>query len=137
MDTNIGALAERLRAERSRLKLNQAAFAEAGGVSRVTQVGYEAGTSVPSIAYLARLSAVGADAGYILCGVRKAARVAQEFDWALHAEIIETVAEWADSKDVHIPPGKLSAVIRILYEEFSSAGTVESAKLARTLQLVA
>jgi transcriptional regulator with XRE-family HTH domain len=137
MGTSTRTLAERLRAERNRLKLNQAAFAEAGGASRVTQVGYEAGTSIPSVDYLARVADVGADADYILFGIPKAVRVAQEFDWAFHAEIMETVAEWAESEDRRIPPAKLSAVVRMLYEQFSAEGEIEPEFIIRTLRLVA
>lgn len=61
---------ERLKAERSRLQLSQAAMAEAGGVGLNSQSNYENGHRSPNAAYLARMAAIGVDVTYLLTGVR-------------------------------------------------------------------
>ena len=66
-------LGSRLREERKRLGLLQPAFAEVGGVKRVTQHLYEQDERVPDANYLLRVHAHGADIGYILLGIRNGA----------------------------------------------------------------
>ena len=67
MTTETGS---RLREERERLGLSQAAFAEKMGVHRNTQVRYESGVRDPDTEYMERLSEIGVDFGYILFGKR-------------------------------------------------------------------
>ncbi|MBB5206369.1 transcriptional regulator with XRE-family HTH domain [Inhella inkyongensis] len=55
----------RLRHERDRLGLSQAAFAEIGGVGRTTQHLYESDVRVPDVTYLERVRTAGADLGYL------------------------------------------------------------------------
>ena len=61
----------RLRDERIRLGLTQAALASAGGVQRLAQSQYENGSSAPSVRYLAGVAEVGIDLVYALFGDRK------------------------------------------------------------------
>lgn len=61
-------LAARLRKERERLGYTQAAFAELGGVKRISQFLYEKGDRAPDTNYLFRLVPHGVDIGYILLG---------------------------------------------------------------------
>jgi transcriptional regulator with XRE-family HTH domain len=61
---------ERLKAERGRLRLSQAAMAEAGGVGLNSQSNYENGHRSPDAAYLERIAAIGVDVTYLLTGVR-------------------------------------------------------------------
>ncbi|MET3181025.1 UNVERIFIED_ORG: transcriptional regulator with XRE-family HTH domain [Variovorax guangxiensis] len=70
---------ERLKAERSRLQLSQAAMAEAGGVGLNSQSNYENGHRSPDAAYLARMAAIGVDVTYLLTGVRTLAVNAAAF----------------------------------------------------------
>lgn len=65
MTTTIG---DRIRAERKRLGLSQAAFAIQVGIHRRTQVNYESGERKPDTDYLAALAAAGGDVGYVLTG---------------------------------------------------------------------
>ena len=62
------ALAARLRQERERLGYTQNAFAELGGVKRVSQFLYEKGDRAPDTSYLLRLERHGVNIGYILFG---------------------------------------------------------------------
>lgn len=60
----------RLREERDRLRLNQTAFAAVGGVTKKTQMLYEAGERAPDARYLAAVHEIGADVRYIVTGLR-------------------------------------------------------------------
>jgi len=64
------SIGERLREERNRLGLSQPVFAEAGGVTKKTQMLYESGERHPDALYMAAIAAAGADVLYILTGQR-------------------------------------------------------------------
>lgn len=59
----------RLQEERKRLGLNQTEFGAIGGVSRRTQLSYEANESSPNIKYWESIAKIGADVQYILTGL--------------------------------------------------------------------
>lgn len=61
---------ERLREERLRLALSQAALAEIGGVRKLAQLNYEKGERNPDISYLSAIAKFGVDVQYIVTGVR-------------------------------------------------------------------
>lgn len=61
----------RLREERKRLGLLQPAFAELGGVKRVSQHLYEQNERVPDANYLLRMHTHGVDVVYVLLGRRQ------------------------------------------------------------------
>lgn len=63
------SLGLRLREERNRLHLTQAAFAEAGGVASNAQVNYESGKRLPKADYLQRISRLGVDINYVVAGI--------------------------------------------------------------------
>ncbi|MBV8972975.1 MAG: helix-turn-helix transcriptional regulator [Sphingomonadaceae bacterium] len=68
--------AERLRAERVRLGFRrQIDFGRLCGVSLPTQSSYETGNRVPDADYLERACAAGADAAFLLTGVRSDPRL--------------------------------------------------------------
>jgi transcriptional regulator with XRE-family HTH domain len=64
-DQQIG---QRLRRERERLGLTLVGLADALGVSKSTQIKYEAGETSPSASYLLRAQALGMDAPYVVTG---------------------------------------------------------------------
>lgn len=70
---NLVETSSRLREERKRLKLNQTAFGELGGVGLQTQSRYEQGRFAPDSLYLAKLAEAGVDVLYILTGNRQSA----------------------------------------------------------------
>lgn len=63
-------LGDRLREERERLGFNQTDFAALAGSTRKTQFNYESGERTPDAAYLAAISAAGADVSYLVTGKR-------------------------------------------------------------------
>lgn len=66
----MGAIADRLREERDRLGLSQAAFAALAGQSKKSQGRYEAGERSPDTAYLSALVEKGVDVQYVVTGKR-------------------------------------------------------------------
>lgn len=60
----------RLREERVRLGYTQTAFGAVGGVEKNTQSNYEHGKRSPDANYLERISKVGADVHFLICGER-------------------------------------------------------------------
>ncbi|NUT88783.1 helix-turn-helix transcriptional regulator [Pseudomonas corrugata] len=68
-DIDVG-VGERLREERTRLGLNQEAFAQLGGITRNTQGSYEKGERNPDSVYLTAMVKAGVDALYVLTGQR-------------------------------------------------------------------
>lgn len=62
------SVGERLRLERERLGLSQVELGGVGGVSRRTQMAYEAGEQSPNVDYLTAIRQAGADVGFVLIG---------------------------------------------------------------------
>lgn len=61
-------IGERIRAERLRLGLSQALFANKVNVHRKTQINYETGERKPDTDYLQAIAKEGVDVGYVLTG---------------------------------------------------------------------
>lgn len=64
------AIGERLKEERKKLKMTQAAFAEAGGIGLSAFKLYESNTREPGAIFLAGIAEEGADVQYIVTGRR-------------------------------------------------------------------
>lgn len=60
----------RLREERERLGLTQAAFGELGGSGKTTVLAWEAGGAYPNARFLAAVAAAGVDVRYVITGTR-------------------------------------------------------------------
>ncbi|MBK6742498.1 MAG: XRE family transcriptional regulator [Hydrogenophilales bacterium] len=79
------SLCDRLREERNRQGLSQPAWGEIAGVTKKTQMLYEAGDRMPDAAYLAAIAAAGADIQYIVTGIRSAQALSRD-----EVELLET-----------------------------------------------
>lgn len=97
-----GDLGLRLREERQRLKLDQVAFAELGGVKKNTQIAYEKGETSPSAAYLLKLEEHGVDATYVLTGQRTDVAEADDQDMVEIEEIDLAYGLGWTYADVHV-----------------------------------
>lgn len=62
----------RLRLERKRLGLNQAEMGALAGVSKMSQLNYEKGSSSPDVNYLQAIASAGVDIAFLLSGTRTA-----------------------------------------------------------------
>ena len=63
-------IGERLRAERQRVELTQGELAQVAGVSKTSQVNYEAGSRSPDAEYLSAIAGSGIDVLFVLTGSR-------------------------------------------------------------------
>lgn len=133
ININIGA---RIREERLRLTLSQAAFAAAGHVSKGTQVGYESGAHSPDAQYLFHIAKAGADTHYILSGEHTDIFVISNFNWNLLAEIIEEIKGWSIQNDLIIPAENREDLLRHLYSNFSKQRTIDPETMKTVLRLV-
>ena len=104
------AVGERLREERTRLGLNQEAFAQLGGITRNTQGSYEKGERNADSVYLSAVAAAGVDVLYVLTG-RRVLRAAEGLDEAEERLIqqFRTLSDY-DQKAVHRIVGAMSEV---------------------------
>jgi transcriptional regulator with XRE-family HTH domain len=64
----MSGIGDRLREERERLRLSQAAFGEIGGVKANAQGKYESGERYPGADYLAAVAEAGVDVLYVVTG---------------------------------------------------------------------
>lgn len=129
---------KRLRKERERLGLSQAEIALTGGVSLSTQNAYEAGTRVPDLTYLARLSKLnGVNTLYILTGSGDGQTSSTPFNWVLHDQIFEAIEEYAVAEGVVIPDRKKLEVLRFLYTQFLPLGQVNKETTLSLIRMVA
>lgn len=112
----MSGIGERLREERERLRLSQAAFGEIGGVKANAQGKYENGERFPAADYLQAVAEVGVDVLYVVTGVRAPQPAesisAAEADLVMHyrqlspgdqfvaAKMVTALAEMAGRYDV-------------------------------------
>lgn len=66
----MSGIGERLREERERLRLSQAAFGEIGGVKANAQGKYESGERYPAADYLQAVAEIGVDVLFVVTGLR-------------------------------------------------------------------
>lgn len=106
----MSGVGERLREERERLRLSQAAFGEIGGVKANAQGKYESSERFPGADYLESVATHGVDVLYVVTGERKPLpsesltveeslvlahlRVLPEADRAAMARMATAMAEW-------------------------------------------
>lgn len=68
----MNTIGERLKEERNKLGLSQSAIDGITGITKNSQINYEANKRSPDSEYLAKIAEIGADVNYILTGVRVA-----------------------------------------------------------------
>ena len=66
----MSGIGDRLREERERLRMSQAAFGEVGGVKANAQGKYESGERFPGADYLAAVAGLGVDVLFVVTGAR-------------------------------------------------------------------
>jgi transcriptional regulator with XRE-family HTH domain len=120
-----------LRLERARLGLSQAQLAEAGGVSKTTQVSYEADSSRPDSDYLSGIAKLGIDVGWLITGRRSRGE-----NWDLIEELLELIEEWATDRGRPTSVTERAALLRNLYGQFRSSGQIDPEEVRATFKLV-
>ncbi|WP_322037223.1 helix-turn-helix domain-containing protein [Burkholderia cepacia] len=105
MENNVGA---RLREERTRLQLSQAAFADVAGVTKTTQGNYETNKRSPDAVYLAAIAEHGVDIQYVVTGRRVA-------DTGVAVDAVKSAVEKAftmvSAANMAVTPAQLAAMV--------------------------
>ena len=130
------SIGSRLKEERGRLQLSQTALAEVGGVSKTTQVFYEADERVPDANYLASLSRRGVDVSYIITGRREAEMSANTFNRQLMAEILMAIDQWVAARTRAVAPETRAEIAALFYSQFYKSGHVDSDIIEGHLRLI-
>jgi len=131
---------ERLRAERTRLGLNQTDFAALAGVTKKTQMLYEADERVPDANYLTAIAKGGADLYFIITG-QKIAATPPATAWApIDSEklgrIIEMLEAAAKQAGRRWPSKKLAEVAAEIYNALGEDQGFDQPRVERILKLV-
>jgi transcriptional regulator with XRE-family HTH domain len=135
--------------------LTQPELAAIGGTSRPTQARYESGGSFPDAAYLAAISAAGADVLYILTGRREPGfaglslgRTIVEALSTAHAtpkpfpehelprleSAIAAVEEGLAGRDTPLPPDRKAALIVAAFDLLADASEASRARVIRLVK---
>lgn len=125
-------LGKNLREERRRLGLNQSELAQIGGVSKATQVAYEADSTRPDSDYLSLVSEAGVDVCWLLTGRRAAPGV----QWELLSEILALVEEWMGERGKPTSPSERIDLLRALYAQFCADNRIDVEQMQATFRLV-
>lgn len=134
---------ERLRAERTRLGLNQTDFAALAGVTKKTQMLYEAGDRAPDTHYLTAVTQAGVDMYYLITGQKildatppTAAPTWAPIDGEKLGRIIEMLEAAAKQAARRWPPKKLAQVAAEIYNALGHEQTFDEPRVERILKLV-
>ncbi|MBF0185997.1 MAG: hypothetical protein HQM06_16630 [Magnetococcales bacterium] len=123
---------DRLKEERGRLGLSQAAFGMLGGVSRAAQESYESGRRDVGSDYLAGLAEAGVDVLYILTGKRSTENnpdtVAAEMAGVMF--IIESVLKQENAVSKFSPKDKAE----MLYTVYKNSSPEERRMMHKSLE---
>lgn len=131
------SIGSRLKEERGRLRLSQTALAEVAGVSKTTQVFYEADERVPDANYLSLVSKHGVDVSYIITGRREADMAASTFNRQLMADILKAIDLWVAGRGRPVAVETKAEIAALFYSQFSKDGCVDSGIIEGHLRLVA
>ena len=126
-----GLFGNNIRMERLRLGLTQSELAELGGVSKTSQVSYEAGASRPDSQYLSNVAKAGINISWLLTG-----QVPEIDHWDLVESIMELIEEWAQDRKKPTSAAERSALFRVLYEQFRSSGSISASQATATFRLI-
>jgi len=85
-------IGDRLKEERDRLKLSQTSMGEAAETTKKTQIDYEKNNTPPKANYLAKISLLGVDVGYVITGIRaeNVAHTPTELGYLRHCRLLAT-----------------------------------------------
>ena len=128
--TTSSEFAQALRIERLRRNLSQTEFGSLGGVSKTSQVSYEAGTSFPDVNYLKNLHMAGIDIYKLITG--HSPRIE---NWEVVTSILLLIEEWAEKRKFDTPIDKKVTLLALLYNQFTETGRINAKDAALALKL--
>lgn len=121
-----------IRIERLRLGLNQSELAHIGGVSKATQVAYEADSTRPDAGYLARVAEAGVDVLWLLTGRRAVSGV----QWQLLFDLLALIEEWVAERGKPTSSSERNDLLRNLYAQFCADNRIDTEQMQATFRLV-
>ena len=130
-------IATNIKAERRRLGWTQQKMADAGGVSKRSQVGYESGARVPDANYLVNIANSGANTVNLLFGEDQPASHARSFDWNAHDQILKTIEDWLQSRQLKLPFEKKMQLLRLFIAHFEFTRRISLDYIHDTLKAAA
>ncbi len=128
--TTISQFAQELRVERQRRGLSQTEFGSLGGVSKTSQVSYEAGTSFPDVNYLKNLHGAGIDIYKLITGYTPRVE-----NWSIVTSILELIEEWAQNRKVSTSIEDKVALLAVLYNQFNETGRINAKDAAAAFRV--
>lgn len=128
---------ERLRYERKRLGLTQSELAKKLGISRNTQVNYEAMNREPDVKYLGRLEELGVNTRYLISGEET---VVSEEELQIQADLIHKIVFELEKilftrPDIKLSPHKKASLVRVLFKLYYPTGFVDLDNLNELLTI--
>ena len=117
--------------------MTQQAMADAGQVSKRSQVSYESGARVPDIRYVNNLYRAGADALFMVTGDRELPSEPRRFSWEAHDEILEAIEGWLRKRKASLPFEKKMELLRLFMAHFEVVQHVDAQFIDVTLSQAA
>lgn len=114
-------ISERLKAARTSIGLKQIELAQAGGVSRATQMSYEAGTTEPTTEYLRNIQKTGIDISFVLFGIKTPESVAEASEWMMLHQAVEAIDDLFRLHRIHAPSNLRRRLVETLYDDLRVA----------------
>lgn len=114
-------ISERLKAARTSIGLKQIELAQAGGVSRATQMSYEAGTTEPTTEYLRNIQKTGIDISFVLFGIKTPDPVVEASDWMVLHQAVEAIDDFFRMHRIHAPSPLRRRLVESLYADLRVA----------------
>jgi len=115
--------------------LTQVTLAQAGNVSKTTQIAYESGTHFPGVDYLERVGSQGVDLVYLVTGQKTAEFVNGNFNWKLFEEIWRVIEVWESKRKKAVPMSTKIKIARVLYRNLCAAGIFDPVVANSILEL--
>jgi len=125
----------RLRLERQRLRLSQSSIADAGGVAKATQIGYEQGARMPSAGYLHGVAVVGVDIGYVVLGTNALTQLSSK-DWEIVMSIADVIAQWARTLQAEPSLETRAHLASVFFNQYRATGAVDIENYKMTLSYI-
>lgn len=130
-------MGDRLRAERTRLSLNQSEAADALGVGRSAYVHYEFGRAVPDGDALMKAHSLGMDLWWIVTGVRHAEEAIDHMNLEALKSVTLAVTDFNKGQGLNLTSEQENQLIRVLYKQFVQLGENSNDSLKALLKKAA
>lgn len=126
MGTENTTVGMRLRQERKRLAMTQAALAEFAGIGKASQLAYEAGSTDPGVSYLLKIAEAGVDVFWVLTGEPIEAAAWRRFNTKLIVEVVLAVEQWAVTRGKQTSLETKAHLVRVIVQQCNREGVLDA-----------